>query len=293
MRTIDEIILPMRNINNLQGSSVLRALKHNQHLAMEPQSTQDATQRETWILDAKYSKADLQSVVKDNCKHLSVDQQKKLLQLLKKYESLFDGTLGDWKTKPISFQLKEGVSPYHGQAFPVPTIHKDTLIKDVERLVKLGVLERQPASEWASPSFIILKKNKTIHFLSNFGEVNKRLVRKPFPIPKISTVLQKLEEFTFATALDLNMGYYTIRLDPDASKICTIIFPWGKYSYKQLPMGIAGSLDIFQGKMLKLMDFLEYAQDYLDNLLCISRSSLKDHLDTLEEVLRRLCNAGL
>jgi hypothetical protein len=39
-------------------------------------------------------------------------------------------------------------------------------------------------------------------------------------------VLQKLEGFTFATALDLNMGYDTIRLDPDASKICTIIFPW-------------------------------------------------------------------
>jgi hypothetical protein len=31
--------------------------------------------------------------------------------------------------------------------------------------------------------------------------------------------LQELEGFTFATALDLNMGYYTIRLDPDASKI--------------------------------------------------------------------------
>ncbi len=44
-------------------------------------------------------------------------------------------------------------------------------------------------------------------------------------------VLEELEGFTFATALDLNMGYYTIRLDPDASKICTIIFPWGKYSW--------------------------------------------------------------
>ncbi len=44
---------------------------------------------------------------------------------------------------------------YHGQAFPVPKIHEDTIIKEVERLCKLGVLERQPASEWASPSFII------------------------------------------------------------------------------------------------------------------------------------------
>ena len=164
------------------------------------------------------SKADLQSVVRDNCKHLKVDQQKKLLQLLKKYESLFDSTLGDWKTKLVSFQLKEGVSPYHGQAFPVPKIYKETLIKEVDRLVKLGVLERQPASEWASPSFIIPKKNRTVCFLSNFWEVNKRLVRKPILIPKISMVLQELEGFTFATALDLNMGSYTIRLDPDASK---------------------------------------------------------------------------
>ncbi len=80
---------------------------------------------------------------------------------------------------------------------------------------------------------VLPKKNNTMRFLSNFGEVNKRLIRKPFPIPKTITVLQELEGFTFATALDLNMGYYTIRLAPDASKICTIIFPWGKYSYKR------------------------------------------------------------
>ncbi len=59
-------------------------------------------------------------------------------------------------------------------------------------------------------------------------------------------VLQELEGLSFATALDSNMGYDTVRLDPDASKICTIIFPWGENSYKRLPMGIAGSPDIFQ-----------------------------------------------
>ncbi len=130
----------------------------------------------------------------------------------------------------------------------MPKIHKDTIIKEVERLCQLGVLERQPASEWALPSFMIPKKDKTVCFLSDFQEVNKRLVRTPFPIPKISTVLQGIEGFSYATALDLNMGYYTIRLHPDASKICTIIFPWGKYSHKRLPTGIAASPYIFQGR---------------------------------------------
>jgi hypothetical protein len=104
MITVDEVKLPMININYLQGSSTLRALKLNHSLAMELQSTQDATKHATRILDAKYKKADIQSIVSDNCKHLSANQQKKLLQLLTKYELLFDGTLGDWKIKPVSFQ---------------------------------------------------------------------------------------------------------------------------------------------------------------------------------------------
>ncbi len=53
------------------------------------------------------------------------------------------------------------------------------------------------------------------------------------------------------TPLDLNMGYYTIRLNPDASKICTIIFLWGKDSYKRLPIGIEGSPDMFSSKIVR------------------------------------------
>jgi hypothetical protein len=59
MITIDEVKLSMQNINYLQDSSTLRVLKLNHSLAMEPQSTQDLTKHVTWILDAKYQKADL------------------------------------------------------------------------------------------------------------------------------------------------------------------------------------------------------------------------------------------
>jgi hypothetical protein len=41
------------------------------------------------------------------------------------------------------------------------------------------------------------------------------------------------------------------------------------------------------------MESSEFVRAYLDNLLCISKLSLEDHLEKLEEVLRRLCNAGL
>ncbi len=108
------------------------------------------------------------------------------------------------------------------------------------------------------PTFVILKKNSTVCTISDFRELNKRIVKNPYPIPKFSTILQELEGFTYATALDLNMGYYTIMLDPMASKMCTIIFPWGKYSYKRLPMGFGGSADIVHAQIMDLMASLKF-----------------------------------
>ncbi len=58
-------------------------------------------------------------------------------------------------------------------------------------------------------------------------------------------------------------------------------------------MGIAGSPDIFQEKMSNLMATLEFIQTYLDDLLIITKGSLKDHLEKLSMVLTRLQDAGL
>ena len=123
--------------------------------------------------------------------------------------------------------------------------------------------------------------------------MNKRIVRTPFPIPKSSDVLHELEGFTFATAIDLNMGYWTIRLDPDAQKICTIILPWGESFYMRLPMGVAGAPDILQEKMSDLMRILEYVRTYLDDLLVITKGTFGDHMVKTEAVSKRLKTAKL
>ena len=115
--------------------------------------------------------------------------------------------------------------------------------------------------------------------------MNKRVIRTPFPIPEISSVLQEMTGFTYEVALDLNMGYYTIRLDPDSQKICTIILPWGKYSYLRLPMDISGAPDFFQEKMTDLMRALEYVRTYIDDLLIIAKGTFDDHLSKLQVVL--------
>ncbi len=282
------------NINNLQlKSSISRELKLNSSYAQEPESTCNATKHVVEILDAKYDKSDLPSIVKNNCAHLSMPHWNSLLTLLLKYEELFDGMLGDCKLPPVSIKLKEGAKPYHGRPYPIPKIHKATLMKEIDCLIALGVLKWQPSSKWASPSFIIPKKDHTVHTISDFREVNKCIVRKPYPIPKISTTLQELEGSTYATTLDLNMANYTIRLDPTAAEMCTIIFPWGKYLYQRLPIGFAGSADIFQVEMGTVMAALEYIRAYTDNFLVITKSSHDYHLGKLEQVFIRLRHAGL
>ncbi len=96
------------------------------------------------ILVAKYDKADLPSIVKNNCVHLSTLHRNLLLVLLLKFEELFDGTLRDWKLLPVSFELKEGAKPYHGRPYPIPKIHKANLMKEIDRLILIGVLKWQP-----------------------------------------------------------------------------------------------------------------------------------------------------
>jgi len=59
--------------------------------------------------------------------------------------------------------------------------------------------------------------------------------------------LQKLEGFTFATALDLNMGYYTTQLDPDASKIAPSFF-MGEVFLLQVANGHCKLSQQFSGK---------------------------------------------
>jgi hypothetical protein len=162
--TIDNILLPMRKIANLQlKPSITKALRQNSArntcLAQESVSTKDGTKRVIAILDAKYDKADLPAIIWDNCFHLTPSRREKLLSLLLKYETLFDGTLGNWNRPTVSIKLKEGAKPYHGRPYPIAQIHTSTLMKEINRLVSIRVLKKKSSSEWASPTFIIPKKD--------------------------------------------------------------------------------------------------------------------------------------
>ena len=60
----------------------------------------EALERIKGILDAKYEHADLEEVA-GQAEHLTPEERRKLLELLTKYEDLFDGTLGHWTSEKV------------------------------------------------------------------------------------------------------------------------------------------------------------------------------------------------
>ncbi len=95
-------------------------------------------------------------------------------------------------------------------------------------------------------------------------------------------VLHELEGFSYATALDLKLGCHTLRLDQDASKICTIILPWGKYTPTWVNNGYGRFSRHILEKKVELIESQEDVGAHLDDLLCISWGSLEDQLDNLD-----------
>ena len=93
-------------------------LEHDLFYMHDPETTE--AERIQDILNAKYCKADL-ALLDQESNQLSVPEQQELLSLLRKYEQLFDGTVGSWNTESVDLILKDpNCQPYHAKPYLVP-----------------------------------------------------------------------------------------------------------------------------------------------------------------------------
>ena len=144
----------------------------------------------TKILDAKYEWKDIEDVVKEMT-HLEESQKNDLLEVLKKHASIFDSTLGLYPHKKFHINIKPDAKPVYSRPYSIPQIHLLMFKKELKHLVKIGVLIPQNESKWASPTFIIPKKDGRVRWVSDLRQINKVIRRKQYPLPIITDVLQK------------------------------------------------------------------------------------------------------
>jgi hypothetical protein len=76
----------------------------------------------------------------------------------------------------------------------------------MKSLTDIDVFNISSDSEWAAPTFIQAKKTGDVRILTDFRRLNAQMTRKPFPLPKISDLLNKLSGFKYEKAIDLLMG---------------------------------------------------------------------------------------
>ena len=188
--TWDNASIPLRDIQCLDDENIDKL--ENEIYFMEDPDTTDA-ERIQQIVSAKYSPADL----KEEVSKLTLDDMDKesLLILLTKYNSLFDGTLGIWKSEPVHLELKPDAKPYHSKPYPVPFSQEKKLKEELQRFIDWKILRKVNCSEWGAPMFTISKPDGSLCSLADLRELNKRIKRKRFPIPKIQDMLHKLRGF--------------------------------------------------------------------------------------------------
>jgi hypothetical protein len=165
-KTIDwkELSIPLKEKGDLREAFLVQEA-YDYATATEVLKT--AEDRHKQILDADYSKVNIKQYV-EALSHLSSIKKAQLTHTLETYPTLFGGGLGELKLKPVTFQLKENAKPYHARAYPIPHAYKAVTKMKVQCFCDIGVLERNPGSEWAAASFIQPKKTGNVQVLTDF-----------------------------------------------------------------------------------------------------------------------------
>jgi hypothetical protein len=194
-------------------------------------------------------------------------------------------------TKKVHIDIDPNAKPVHSRPYPVLQIHLKTFKKELNHLVRIPVLAAQQEREWASPSFIIPKKDGKVRWISDLCQLNKVIRCKQYPLPIITDILGKRSGYKFFTKLDISMQYYTFELDKESQDLCTIVTPFGKHKYLKLPMGLKCSPDIAQASMKNILSDIEDADVYINDVAAFS-DDWDHHVNLIATILQRLHENG-
>ena len=246
--------------------------------------------KSTQIMEAKYEAIDTDELAQLQ-KQLTLKQRTDLAHLFCKFPQLFDSKLCMYPHHQYHLDLQDSTKPVHSCPYGVLFTQWDAFKCELDHLVKIGILEHSGASQWASGTFSIPKKDGCVRWISDFCALNKCIKRKTYPLPHISEILSKRTGYAYFSKLDISMAYYTFELDDESKDLCTINTPYGLYRYRVLPLGISQSPDFCQETMEHILQGIMDADVYIDDIGCFGES-WEQHLQVLEQVVIRLQDNG-
>ena len=160
-----------------------------------------------------------------------------------------------------------------------------------------GVI-KPSSSPWASPIVLVRKKDGGLRICVDYRSLNAVTKADRFPLPRIADLLDHLGSSRFFTTLDLDSGFWQVKVDDDSHAKTAFITHRGLFEFHVMPFGLTNAPAIFQRLMQRVLDGVNpedgqsFADVYIDDVLVFSQTA-DDHVEHLRMVLDRLRKAGL
>ncbi|UYV76203.1 K02A2.6-like [Cordylochernes scorpioides] len=212
---------------------------------------------------------------------------------LHRYRDLFSPCYGVFKGVRARLLVDPEVKPRFFKSRPIPYALKEKISRELDRLVKAGILKPVRHAEWAAPIVPVLKSDQTIRICGDFKiTANQALKVDQYPLHKAEDIFAALAGGEKFSKIDLRDAYNQLELDDESQLYTVINTHQGLYKYTRLPFGISSAPALFQKQMDILLKGIPMVFCALDDILITGKND-QDHLKNLECVLQRIQEAGL
>lgn len=155
---------------------------------------------------------------------------------------------------------------------------------------------RESDSEFASPSFIIPKKDLTALpcWVCNYQQLNDNTVPDNFTLPRVDNILANCGKGKMWAVFDMTDSFYQTRMHPDDIHKTAVTTPFGNYEWLVLPMGFRNAPSIHQRRVASALAPLirKICHVYMDDIIIWSQNE-QEHIDNCRKVMDLLSKARL
>lgn len=188
----------------------------------------------------------------------------------------------------IDFDVDPSVMPSRQCYVRIPEAFKDKVETRLQQMLNDDIIEKvDGAPEWVSSMNIVMKGPKDFRLTLNMKKANQA-IRRPFhPIPTIERIRQQVGDAAWYAKLDLTQAFYHLLLSEKARNLTCFMTTKGIFRYKRLVFGVVCAPEIFQSFMERVLDGLEGALNFIDDILIFART-LEELRKRTDDVMNRL-----